>query len=195
MIARLFAHPNNHENKPGAPVQKLESFAGLPCGDQASGTFKVTSPYGWRTLEIHGQKRRQFHNGIDLRSWNLPKGNKPGFIYAVESGVVAEVLQPDREFPAVLNADGTRIPVPEGRGWTPYLLLRADSGRVWVYRHVRPIIGLGVRVVAASVIAETDRNYGFSNGIHLHLECWVDGKNVDPLPILEGFGFKEVQGW
>lgn len=191
----LFRGAPNHENHPDAPVTAAPFRACVPCGDTGNNRFHVTCRFGWRNISIAGILRRQYHDGLDLQTWYTPTQIRKlsGTVFAIEPGVVAEVLMPDPQFPGVLNPDGTLIPgVPKGRGWTPYVKIQSDSGRVWVFRHVGACVKPGDRVEAGQAIGDTAKNYGFSTGNHLHLELWVNGRNVDPLPQFEQFGFVQA---
>lgn len=166
----------------------------IPCGDPEAQTIRITAKYGWRKDPISGQP--SFHNGIDLRSYNLPNNEIQGLIYAVCDGVVGQVVAPDSEYPSRYVNCQLDATIPSDRAWTPYLILKSDID--WFrYVHVKPLVELNEHVERGQPIAITDKNYGYSTAIHLHLEHTVFGVNpgqIDPLPALLESGIRIVSG-
>lgn len=48
--------------------------------------------------------------------------------------------------------------------------VQEPDGKVWVYRHVDPVVGLGAQVVAGQLIAHVTKWVGGPS--HLHMEIW-----------------------
>ena len=66
--------------------------------------------------------------------------------------------------------------------------IKHDDGTSAVYAHARRLlVKPGQQVKGGQVIAEVG-NTGYSYGAHLHLEIHVDGKPVDPIPVLRDEG-------
>lgn len=165
----------------------------IPCGDVKNQTIRITDHYGYRQ-DPWNPAKIVLHSGVDLRSYNVPNGPQ-GAIYAVESGTIIDLRIPDAQYPASHDLKG-RIPgIPAGRAWTPYMMLKGDSGSCWFYMHVKPLASKG-RVEIGQQIAVTDRNYGYSNAIHLHFEHWLNqypDSRTDPMPALRASGIRVVQ--
>ncbi|MFB2571358.1 peptidoglycan DD-metalloendopeptidase family protein [Micrococcus sp. IITD107] len=66
-----------------------------------------------------------------------------------------------------------------------------DDGRLWHYRHMPQWAMKDLRVgqrVEAGRLATHMGTTGNSNGVHVHIGCRVDGRFVDPEPILRNAG-------
>ena len=118
-----------------------------------------TSGYGWRRHPVWGGL--SIHNGIDLIGPNRTSG---GAALVVASGTVIAV--------ADLTAYGTTVIVDHGEQIAS------------VYGHLKESMvepGQEVEVGAAlGFVGST----GVSTGAHLHMELWLNGATVDPLPYL-----------
>ncbi|QHW32627.1 peptidoglycan DD-metalloendopeptidase family protein [Paenibacillus rhizovicinus] len=128
---------------------------GMPL--QAS--WRLSSPFGYRTHPIYGVRR--LHTGMDMA---VPKGTP---IYAAESGVVL-VAQWS-------NGYGNCVIIDHGGGlWT-------------VYGHIRDggiMVKEGQSVKRGDKIAEVGST-GDSTGNHLHFEVRLNQKAVNPAPYLK----------
>lgn len=117
----------------------------------------VTSPYGYRTHPIFGDRR--LHTGIDI---GAPYGAP---VVAADDGVVV--------FAGVMSGYGNAIVVDHGGGLaTTYNHLSAFS------------VGSGEQVGRRSPIGAVGCS-GYCTGPHLHFEVRVNGSPVDPMPYLQ----------
>ncbi|EMO13535.1 peptidase, M23 family [Leptospira santarosai str. CBC523] len=147
------------------PIQRDPIFR-LPVSDP-----HITSPYGWRYLNIDGKKSRQFHLGIDLGGYND--------VLAPEDLVIKTVLGRDRKFPVKFRWEkNTWVnlvksgEVPEDRAWTPFVLaIGVHSKNLYKFKHTDPRVKKGDKVSAGDLIGKSG-NYGYSLGAHLHFEVW-----------------------
>lgn len=136
----------------------------------SSNSFRVTSPYGERTLN----GKREFHAGIDLVGVGTTE------ICAVASGtvVVSQMISDKNN---------------KTWEWGNYICIHGDDGRYYYYCH------LAMRNVAAGVHVEKGHMIGFMGssgfcyGAHLHLEIREkDGvTTVNPADVL---GIKNAVG-
>lgn len=112
-----------------------------------SGGFRVTSPYGTRTL--NGEK--EFHKGLDI------VGVKNREVRAVVSGkVVSSRIVTDKNDPTWQ--------------WGNYICVAGDDGNCIYYCHLESrSVKKGQRVKAGEVIGIMG-NTGYSFGAHTHLE-------------------------
>ncbi|EKR66297.1 MULTISPECIES: M23 family metallopeptidase [Leptospira] len=148
------------------PVQRDPIFC-LPVSDP-----HITSPYGWRNLNIDGKKSKQFHLGIDLGGYND--------VFAPEDCVIETVLGRDRKYPVKFRWEkNTWVnlvksgEVPEDRAWTPFVLaIGVHSKNRYKFKHTDPRVKKGDKVSAGDLIGKSG-NYGYSLGAHLHFEVWL----------------------
>lgn len=146
---------------------------------------RVTSPYGYRNLNIDGKSVRQFHMGVDFGG--------TGPVYAVEDCIVTKALAPDKEIPVRFeHINGTWVDliksgaIAKDRAWTPYVILKGKhTGIEYKYKHTDPSVAVGDEVIAGAQVGRSG-NYGYSMGGHLHFEVWVKGKTCDPVVYLAG---------
>lgn len=129
---------------------------------------EVSSEYGWRTPPCSGCSAD--HKGVDF----VPGFGEP--IFAV--------------------ADGMVIDMGSGGGYGNYVRLKhlvANTGGVieeWetLYAHIKNdsfLEGMMIgTVVKGGDIIGAVGNTGMSTGPHLHFELFINGENVDPLPLL-----------
>lgn len=116
------------------------------------GFYNISSPYGWRTHPITGEKK--LHAGMDIP---VPIGTP---VLAADDGEVEEV--------AFNNEAGNYVRLNHGNGMaTRYLHLNRA--------YVKP----GLRIKKGQIIAESG-NTGGSTGPHLHFEVILNGQTVDP---------------
>lgn len=117
--------------------------------------IKINSPYGYRKDPFTGKKK--FHNGVDLHA----RGEE---VLAMMEGVVVKVGQ-----------DKT-----SGK----YVTLRHGNYTV-SYCHLSKIfVGKGAVIRPRDVVGITGST-GRSTGEHLHITCKLDGKNINPLLLLD----------
>lgn len=134
--------------------------------------YRVTSPYGWRTLD----GARQFHNGIDLvKGQPGEKSPLPAFV----PGLVEWAKWGDA-----------------GTGYGGYgnvVAIKDKYGFTHVYGHLDSIaVREGTRVTQGQIIGRQGTT-GKSTGVHLHYEVrrlgW--GSHVDPGAYLQDYFRKE----
>lgn len=117
--------------------------------------IKVNSPYGYRKDPFTGKKR--FHNGLDLHA----RGNG---VMAMMEGVVVKVGQD--------HASGQYVTLQHGNYTVSYCHLS------------KILVGKGAVVRPRDVVGITGST-GRSTGEHLHITCKLNGKNIDPLLLLD----------
>lgn len=126
-----------------------------------SGKFKVTSPFGMRTL--NGQP--DDHHGIDV------VGITDKHVCAVVGGrVVSSTIITNK-------SDRTWE-------WGNYVRVDGDDGRRYYYCHLsKRLVSVGRRVEAGQHIG-VEGNTGYSFGSHCHFEVRENGVSIDPAPFL-----------
>lgn len=123
-----------------------------------SGTVRVTSPYGTRTLN----GVQQMHKGIDLVGTDKT-------IVAPCDGIVGSSAMVDRA-------------TDRGRTWEWGNYIRIDTTdgySVFLCHLSKRLVTAGQRVKAGDVIGK-EGSTGYSTGSHLHLEVRYAGKSTDP---------------
>jgi murein DD-endopeptidase MepM/ murein hydrolase activator NlpD len=116
---------------------------------------QITSRFGWRRLSVGGSN---MHSGLDI------DGNTGDPIRSATSGTV------------------TFAGWKAGLGYT--LVVEKGTTEYW-YAHASSLLAkVGQRVNPGDVIARVGAT-GVATGAHLHFEIRVDGRPIDPLPILE----------
>lgn len=125
--------------------------------DQFPATGRITSPFGFRIHPTTGKK--DYHKGIDI-------ANEQGTpIFAAGSGVVTYV--------GYNGGYGRMIIISHGYGYKS------------VYAHLKSAsVNLGDAVEKGNKIALMGST-GLSTGSHLHFEIHYNGKQINPLNILE----------
>ena len=133
------------------------------------GKFKVTSPRGYRTDPISGEKGI-YHKGIDL------VGLDDKTVYSVSDGTVKTAYQANGAgyYVIVTMADGRRI---------FYMHLKKDSFKVKTGDKV-------VKGQALGIMGST----GYSTGAHTHLELRPKGTTSESLDICEFTGLTNKVG-
>lgn len=128
-----------------------------------SGKFKVTSPFGRRTL--NGQP--DDHKGIDV------VGITDKHICAVVGGRVVSSTMLD---PATDTTDTWQ--------WGNYVCVLGDDGRRYYYCHMsKRLVSVGRRVEVGEHLG-IEGNTGYSFGCHCHFEVRENGVSIDPAPFL-----------
>ena len=126
-----------------------------------SGKFKVTSPFGQRTL--NGQP--DDHKGIDV------VGITDKHVCAVVGGrVVTSKIVTDKS-----NRTWE---------WGNFVCILGDDGRMYYYCHLsKRLVSVGRRVEAGQHIG-IEGNTGYSFGSHCHFEVRENSVSIDPAPFL-----------
>ncbi len=130
----------------------------------------VTSPYGWRTHPVTGE--RKFHYGVDIAGPNAM--GQP--IISVADGIVFQVNYTN-------NAAGYNVRIKH----------IDEDGNEWQsrYCHMSHIgVKAGQQVKQGDVIGAVG-NTGRSTGPHLHFELKFCGQLVDPYPYINRKGVRE----
>ena len=126
-----------------------------------SGKYRVTSPYGCRTLNGRGE----FHGGIDV------VGLADKHVCAVADGYVA-VSQ-------IVTDKSDRT-----WEWGNYVCVIGDDGRQYYYCHLeRRLVSAGQRVCRGDHVG-IEGNTGYSFGSHCHFEVRDGSGTLDPATIL-----------
>ncbi len=162
------------------PVSAEINFS-KPLGDIE---HRVTSPYGWRKLNIDGKQSKQFHIGVDIGGENE--------VIAIEDCLVQRVLGKDSQHPVRFKKEkGTWIDliksekIPAGRAWTPYIILVGTNTKaIYKYKHVHSNKRPGSAVLSGEKLGISG-NLGYSMGAHLHLEIYPfdERTNSNPKPV------------
>lgn len=141
-------------------------------------SYRVTSPFGMRTLTVSGVTTTRMHNGIDL----VPRA----FIISPARGKVIHIINGIRESQTaeiVAKAQsalyyGNAVYLEHGNGVvTRYAHLKFDS--------IPTNIKVGSIVEKGQVLGYMGTT-GYSTGVHLHFEVLENGVRVDPAPYLLG---------
>ena len=123
----------------------------------APSMISVTSPYGYRTHPVTGQKSK-FHSGMDLAA---PQGTN---VLAAESGVV-------------------RMAGWNG-GYGYCVIIDHGSGVATLYGHnSKLLVSSGQSVSRGQVIAKVGST-GVSTGPHVHFEVLLNGSTTNPAPYI-----------
>ena len=131
------------------------------------------SEYGDGSVGIRAGR----HLGIDFQP-AIPGGSD--WIYAVESGTVEALF-------TTIPPGDKRNPLYAGHTGN-IVAIRATSGRVWTYQHGTDFqVTLGQKVKAGDRLCRMWRS-GRATGNHLHLGLRINGKFVDPEPVLRKAG-------
>jgi murein DD-endopeptidase MepM/ murein hydrolase activator NlpD len=138
--------------------------------------YRVTSPYGMRTLSGVWQ----MHNGIDL----VPAdGKQPCDLFATVSGTIDDVRTTVPDSHTGLNVTA----MVTGN----YVNIRTTDGHTVIYRHMKgnsipSAIRKGAKVTAGTKIGVMGTT-GQSSGVHLHYEIRNPvGLSLDPALYLNG---------
>ncbi|MCX6471686.1 MAG: M23 family metallopeptidase [Corynebacteriales bacterium] len=80
--------------------------------------------------------------------------------------------------------DGVVVEAGPASGFGNWIQVKASDGSIFMYGHMASsgvLVTKGEKVMAGQVIARVG-NEGFSTGPHVHVERWVNGMKVDPMP-------------
>ncbi len=119
----------------------------------------ITSPFGSRRDPISGKS--SYHDGLDIRS-----------PYAA---------------PVYSIANGTVLELGESKLYGLFVKIRLDNGKqqVALYGHLTAVlVSKGDRVNAGEAIGNSGKS-GRSQGPHLHLSIFQNGKAIDPEPLFK----------
>ncbi len=122
------------------------------------GFYKVTSPYGYRTHPVTGEKNKM-HTGIDIAGAGV-YGAK---IVAADSGTV------------ILNKSYG------GYGWC--VMISHNNGYVTLYAHMKAKspLAVGTSVYKGKTVVGYVGSSGTATGPHLHFEIQKNNKHTDPM--------------
>lgn len=143
------------------------------------GRYRVTSPYGWRTLN----KVRSFHTGLDIGN-----GRTAGPVVAIAAGRVIAV--------GYLTAPWSDRSTAFGTGNFGGLMVVIDhgNGRISVYAHLgSEAVTVGQQLAAGDRIGTIGDSGSAKGQPHLHLDVWFNGNRVDPWPLLSSGWWPEMQ--
>lgn len=133
---------------------------------QGEGEFLVTSPYGWRTHPITGERR--FHSGVDGALWTGTELVEC-WIRAWGDGTVADAHEADDNFA------GVHVVIDHGGGLaTKYFHFQEGTLKVKA----------GDRVRRGDILGYMGKT-GRATGEHLHFQVERDGEPVDPIPFID----------
>jgi hypothetical protein len=140
-------------------------------------TYRVTSPFGMRTLTIGGKTTTSFHYGIDLgprvEVISPSRGKVIGVRTTVKESQTAEIIA--KAITSLYR--GNYVFIQHGNVVTRYVHLE--------YGSIPSRIKVGAIVEKGEVIGKVGST-GYSTGPHLHFEVLENGKQVDPAIYLTG---------
>ncbi len=122
------------------------------------GFYKVTSPYGYRTHPVTGEKNKM-HTGIDIAGAGV-YGAK---IMAADNGTV------------ILNKSYG------GYGWC--VMISHNNGYVTLYAHMKAqsTLKVGTNVYKGKTVVGYVGSSGTATGPHLHFEIQKNNQHTDPM--------------
>ena len=145
-------------------------------------SYRVTSPFGMRTLTIGGRQVTHMHNGIDLILTNIRHAE----VIAMARGRVIRVVRNilESQTPTIIAQAQTTL------YFGNLVFVEHANNVVTRYTHLQSgSIPAGIQV---GVIVEKGQllglmgTTGYSTGVHLHFEVVENGNRVDPAPYLLG---------
>ena len=143
----------------------------LPILDGGN-TYKVTSPFGWRTDPVTGEGSGE-HKGIDLVPWKGWGAVAP--VCAAGDGTVSAARDSVEGFDKSKSAGN-------------YVIIDHGDGLVSRYYHLAygsVKVQSGDTVSAGQIIGFMGST-GYSTGAHLHFQIEIAGVPIDPLPFITG---------
>ncbi len=148
---------SNSSKNSTTPSGKTLKYSGGKFAFPAPSMTRVSSPYGYRTHPVTGQKYK-FHKGMDLAA---PQGTN---IVSAEAGVVRS---------AGWNG-----------GYGYCVVVDHGSGYATLYGHAsKLLVSKGQEVSKGQVIAKVGST-GVSTGPHLHFEVLINGNTTNPAPYI-----------
>lgn len=119
----------------------------------------ITSYWGERTDPINGGG--EVHKGVDI---GIPEGTQ---VKAASDGTVTETGFSD--------------------SWGNYLRYRAKDGRVVIYAHLSTVLAKEKQHINQGDTVALSGNTGSSTGPHLHFGIYEQGKDIDPLSVVNNY--------
>lgn len=135
-------------------------YTGGKLGMPLKRDYRLSSPFGYRTHPVTGQKNK-LHTGIDMA---VPEGTP---VYAAESGTV--------------------IVAQSWSGYGNCIIINHGGGLWTLYGHLKPggiLVEKGETVKRGEKIGLVGMT-GTATGYHLHFEVRKDGTPVNPVPYLK----------
>ena len=127
-----------------------------------SGTVRVSSPYGMRTLN----GTTAMHKGVDL------------------VGTVKTIISPCAGKIGWAGEYDDRLSGGRTWEWGKYVRIETDDGYMVYLCHLAAVFcQAGMHVEAGDEIG-TEGSTGYSTGNHLHMEVRKNGESLDPTPLL-----------
>ena len=169
----------NHSNDPKSEIMSDKTDEQVLSFDKPKVVYSpvrdryVTSPFGYRMW--YGKK--VWHNGTDYAGTTNKLCCCPVDCY------IKKDLPYDKDYPYVFiwkNGRFERAATPQGRAWTPYTVCVAthDKNLKFIFRHGSHNKKVG-DICKGGEMFYTVGNYGYSQGSHLHIELYVNGKIQD----------------
>ncbi|MEK0313804.1 murein hydrolase activator EnvC family protein [Cohnella sp. 56] len=135
-------------------------YTGGKLGMPLKREYRLSSPFGYRTHPVTGQKNK-LHTGLDMA---VPEGTP---VYAAESGTV--------------------IVAQSWSGYGNCIIINHGGGLWTLYGHLKPggiLVEKGETVKRGEKIGLVGMT-GTATGYHLHFEVRKDGTPVNPAPYLK----------
>lgn len=135
-------------------------YTGGKLGMPLKREYRLSSPFGYRTHPVTGQKNK-LHTGMDMA---VPEGTP---VYAAESGTV--------------------IVAQSWSGYGNCIIINHGGGLWTLYGHLKPggiLVEKGETVKRGEKIGLVGMT-GTATGYHLHFEVRKDGTPVNPAPYLK----------
>ena len=145
-------------------------------------SYRVTSPFGMRTLTIGGRQVTHMHNGIDLILTNIRHAEVISMARGRVIRVVRNILE--SQTPTIIAQAQTTL------YFGNLVFVEHANNIVTRYTHLQSgSIPAGITVgaiVEKGQLLGLMGTTGYSTGVHLHFEVVENGNRVDPAPYLLG---------
>lgn len=155
------------ERQANQNVSRGEATGNLAWPVPEYGAGWITSPYGWRTHPISGN--RAFHNGIDIGIPRTRWEASPTF-----NGSAVNIVSADGG--VVIFAGGNAA-----SGYGRYVIVDHGNGVATLYAHMHRVTVQQGQAVARGQALGTVGSTGNSTGPHLHYEVRVNGQHTNPM--------------
>ena len=144
---------------PGAALDRntLQNAMGELFILPISGSFRWTSPYGWRSDPFTGVK--SFHTGTDMA---CPQGT-----------------------PIIASQSGRVSAVSTNRIYGNYVIIDHGNGYQTLYAHMYKALAKKGAWVSQGTRIGLVGSTGYSTGPHLHFTVYKNGSRIDPMTILK----------